>query len=265
MIVFFAIPIALLAVYSLGSWNIVTFEVTFGWTLESYDRLRDPIYLEAIGRSLAISVGSTLICLVVGFPLAYSISRQPGRRQAVLLLALMVPFWVSFVVRTYGIVNLLSPGGWVTEALEAVGIVSSGTTLLYTPGAVVAGIVYTYLPLMVLPLYVAMQRIDPALIAAAADLGASGLGTFRRVVVPLSAPGIVAGCVLVGVPATGEYVIPAILGGDKTLVYGNVVADQFLRVGDYPFGSAIAVTLMAVVTVALLAARLVAPRWADAG
>ena len=127
--------------------------------------------------------------------------------------------------------------------------------ILYTPTAIAIGIVYSYLPLMILPLFVALERIDPSLLDAASDLGASGHRVFRRVVLPLAAPGIVAGCILVGVPATGEYMIPAILGGGKTLMVGNVIADQFLKIGDYPFGSALAMMLMVVLTLILILAR----------
>jgi spermidine/putrescine transport system permease protein len=252
---FFLIPLGVMVVYSFGQIDIITFKTTFGWTLDNYRRLDNSIYLHTILRSLEMSFGATLGCLVVGYPVAYTIARQRGRVQTLLLLGIMVPFWTSFVVRTYAWVNLLSADGLVTKVLRATGLESSSSQLIYTPTAVVIGIVYSYLPLMVLPLYVALERIDPQLKQAASDLGATGLGVFRRVVFPLSMPGVIAGCILVGVPATGEYVIPAILGGDRTLMYGNVVASQFLLVGDYPFGSALAVSLMCLVTVFLIVAR----------
>jgi spermidine/putrescine transport system permease protein len=152
-------------------------------------------------------------------------------------------------------VNLLSNGGPIERVAQSIGIVDGPLDLLYTPTAVAIGIVYGYLPLMVLPIYVALERIEPMLLEAASDLGASGRRTFLRVVMPLAKPGVVAGCILVGVPATGEYVIPAILGGNKTLMYGNVVANQFFTVGDAPFGSALAVSLMAALTAAILILR----------
>jgi spermidine/putrescine transport system permease protein len=235
--------------------DIITFKVNFGWTLENYQRLTDSLYVHAILRSLAISLGATLGCLLIGYPVAFTIARQKARWQTLLLLAVMIPFWTSFVVRTYGLVNLLSNEGPIAATLRRLGLLDEPLQLLYSPAAVTIGIIYTYLPLMILPLYVALERIDPSLLQAAADLGSSGFGVFRRVVLPLSMPGVIAGCILVGTPATGEYVIPVILGGDKTLVYGNVVADQFLKVGDYAFGSALAMTLMAIVTVFLVVAR----------
>jgi spermidine/putrescine transport system permease protein len=165
----------------------------------------------------------------------------------------MVPFWTSFLVRTYAMTNLLAKGGPVDTVWGWLG--GDPLNVLYTPWAVGLGILYSYLPLMILPLYVALERIDPAVREAAADLGASGWRTLRRVVIPLARPGILAGCILVGVPATGEYVVPVILGGGKTLMYGNVVAEQFQTVGNYPFGAALSITLMAALTVVVLVLR----------
>jgi ABC-type spermidine/putrescine transport system permease subunit I len=254
-LLFFLVPLGLMVVYSFGQIDIITFQTTFGWTLDNYRQLSNSIYVHTIIRSLEMSVGATIGCLLVGYPVAYTIARQRGRVQTLLLLGVMIPFWTSFVVRTYAWVNLLSSDGLVTRALHALSLESQSSQIIYTPAAVTIGIVYTYLPLMILPLFVALERIDPQLLQAAWDLGASRFGVFRRVVLPLSMPGVIVGCILVGVPATGEYVIPAILGGDKTLMYGNVVANEFLKVGDYPFGSALAVTLMAFVTVFLIITR----------
>jgi spermidine/putrescine transport system permease protein len=252
---FFLAPLTLLALYSLGQIDIITFQVDWGWTLGNYRRINDPLYLDPIVRSLFLSVGATLGCLVVGFPVALWISRLSGRQQTLALVAVMIPFWSSFVVRTYALVNLLEDGGPLARLLHALGVASLSPSILYTPTAIGIGIVYSYLPLMVLPLFVALERIDPALLDAAADLGAPRRRAFRRVVLPLAAPGVIAGCILVGIPATGEYVIPAILGGDKTLMLGNVIADQFLKVGDYPFGSALAMALTAILTGLLLVGR----------
>ncbi len=253
--VFFLAPIVLLAIYSLGQIDIITFEVTWGWTLESYTRIGDGLYLEPILRSIVLSAGATLACLVVGFPVALWISRLPARQQTLALVLVMIPFWSSFVVRTYALVNLLGDGGPVADLTSALGLTDDSPGILYSPTAVAIGIVYSYLPLMILPLFVALERIDRSLEQAAADLGATRRRTFRRVTLPLAAPGVIAGCILVGIPATGEYVIPAILGGGKTLMLGNVIADQFLKVGDYPFGSALAMALMAILTAFLLLGR----------
>jgi spermidine/putrescine transport system permease protein len=255
-LLFFVAPLALLFVYSFGTTDLLTYEVHFGWTGQHYADVFQGLYLDAILRSLILSVGSTLACLIIGFPVAYTISRARGRWQLLLLFAVMVPFWTSFIVRTYGIFNLITDQGPLARALQSLGLIGDdGLHLLFTPTGIAIGIVYSYLPLMILPLYVALERIDPALLDAGNDLGAPPWRVLWRVVLPLAAPGIVAGCVLVGIPATGEYVIPQILGGGKTLMIGNVVADQFLGVGDYPFGAALAVVLTIMLMIALAILR----------
>ncbi len=178
-----------------------------------------------------------------------------GRRQALLLLAVMIPFWTSFVVRTYGIYNVISYNGPLYQLLHGLGLVHGYIHLLFTPIGVGIGIVYTYLPLMILPLYVALERIDPAVLEAASDLGAPPYRVLRRITLPLAIPGIIAGCILVAIPATGEYVIPQILGGGKTLMFGNIVSDQFLSLGDYPFGAALAVALTVLLMILLIFLR----------
>jgi len=252
---FFLAPLGLLILYSFGTQNLLTYNVQFGWTVSNYGSIFQSLYLDTILRSFELSIGATLGCLVLGFPVAYTIARVSGRRQALLLLAVMVPFWTSFVVRTYGVFNIISDNGPIYHLLHGLGLVHGYIHLLFTPIGVAIGIIYTYLPLMILPLFVALERIDPALLDAAHDLGASPARSLRRVVLPLAMPGIVAGCVLVGIPATGEYVIPQILGGGQTLMYGNVVSDQFLDIGDYPFGAALAVSLMVVLIIVLMLAR----------
>ncbi|MGB3481720.1 MAG: ABC transporter permease [Mycobacterium sp.] len=255
LILFFLIPLGLLLVYSFGSVNPLTFLVDFGWTTENYERLADSLYLKAIGRSLMLTLTATIGCAVLGFPVAYMISRAQPRLQTILLIAVIVPFWTSFVVRTYAISNLMSHDGIVTRFLRLIGVLGPQDDLLYTSWAVMFGLIYTYLPLMILPIYVALERIDKSYVEASLDLGLRPAKVLWRVIVPLAKPGIAAGAVLVGIPAAGEYVIPAILGGDKTLMMGNVVADQFLKTADYPFGSAVAVTLMSLMVAVLFAAR----------
>jgi spermidine/putrescine transport system permease protein len=252
-LVFFLVPIGFLLAYSFGQIDIISFKVHWGWTLGNYGDVFDPLYLRTIGRSLLLALAGTVGALILGFPMAYYISLQSGRRQLLLLLAVMVPFWTSFLVRTYAMTNLLAKGGPVDTVWGWLG--GDPLNVLYTPWAVGLGILYSYLPLMILPLYVALERIDPAVREAAADLGATGWRTLRRVVIPLARPGILAGCILVGVPATGEYVVPVILGGGKTLMYGNVVAEQFQTVGNYPFGAALSITLMAALTIVVLVLR----------
>jgi spermidine/putrescine transport system permease protein len=252
---FFLAPLGLLLVYSFGTTNLLTYQVDFGWTFSNYSGIFQTLYLDPILRSFALSAAATLACLLIGFPVAYTIARASGRRQAILLLMIMIPFWTSFVVRTYGIYNVIADNGPLDQLLRSLGLVHGYIHLLFTPVGVGIGIVYTYLPLMILPLYVALERIDPALLEAAHDLGARPARALWRVVLPLAVPGIIAGCILVAIPATGEYVIPQILGGGKTLMFGNVVSDQFLTLGNYPFGAAMAVALTIVLMIVLMVLR----------
>jgi len=252
---FFLAPLGLLLLYSFGTQNLLTFQVQFGWTLSNYTGIFQSLYFKPILRSFELSLFATLACLVIGFPVAYTIARARRRNQAVLLLMVLIPFWTSFVVRTYGIYNLISDNGPLYQLLHAVGLVHGYIHLLFTPVGVGIGIVYSYIPLMILPLFVSLERIEPALLEAAHDLGATPARTFRRVIVPLAVPGIIAGCILVAIPATGEYVIPVILGGGKTLMFGNVVSDQFLDLGDYPFGAAMSVALTFVLLTVLMVLR----------
>jgi ABC-type spermidine/putrescine transport system permease subunit I len=252
---FFILPLLLVAVYSFGQIDLITFDIRFGWTLANYGRVFEPLYLHTFVRSLVLSGSTTIGCLLVGLPLAHFISRQPPRAQRVLLLIVMIPFWTSFIVRTYAIFNLLDNGGPVDGLARALGLVQGHINILFSNKAIGLGILYSYLPLMVLPIYVALERIDPATLDAASDLGAGGRQVFRRVTLPLAMPGVIAGLIIVGIPAMGEYVIPDILGGGKTFMLGNVVTTQFLGVGDYPFGSAIAMTLVLPMAVVLVLGR----------
>jgi spermidine/putrescine transport system permease protein len=254
-LLFFLVPLGIMVVYSFGQRDVVSLKLHWGWTVQNYIDIVDSLYLHAIVRSIALSVTATALCLLIGFPVAYYISRQAPRRQNLLLLAIMIPFWTSFLVRTYAWVNLLANQGLLQRMGEKFGLVHGTLDVLYTPTAIGIGLVYSYLPLMVFPLYIALERIDPALSEAASDLGARRHRVFLRVTVPLAMPGVIAGCIIVGIPATGEYVVPAILGGGKTLMYGNVVASQFFEVGNFPFGAALAVSLMTAMTVVLLLSR----------
>jgi ABC-type spermidine/putrescine transport system permease subunit I len=254
-ILFFLAPLAIMIFYSFGQINIISLQMYWGWTVQNYVQIGQSLYLDAILRSLLLSVGATVACLLVGYPVAYWLSIQPPLRQRIGILLMLIPFWSSFLVRTYAIAQLLANGGPLQSLLNHLGLLSGSLGIQYSFTAIGIGIVYSYLPMMVLPLYIVIERIDPALLHSAADLGAHPWRVFWRVTLPLSIPGIVAGCILVGIPATGEYVIPAILGGGKTLMFGNIVESQFLEVGNFPFGSALSVSLMAVVTVFILVGR----------
>ncbi len=251
----FAGPLVLLILYSFGTADFTNVSVTFGWTLDNFSRVFEGLYLDALTRSLLVALGATVGCFLLGLPVAYGISRMSGRIQMLLLIAVMVPFWTSFVVRTYSIVNLLGDRGPLADLLTFLGLVDGEIQLLYTTPGILIGMIYTYLPLMILPLFIAFTRADVSLRSAASDLGSTPTRFFVRVALPLARPGIVAGCLLVAIPAAGEFVVPAILGGEKSLMLGNVISSQFETVGDYPFGSALSVTLMVILTVFLVSAR----------
>lgn len=251
------IPLGLIFVYSFGTENLITFNVDFGWTTANYSAFAQSLYLTTLLRSVALSLGTTVACGLLGLALAYFISRQGPRVQRLLLAAVIIPFWTSFIVRTYSWVDVLQNDGVLDNLLHSLGLLGphSHINLLYTPYSIGIGIVYSYLPLMILPIYVSLERIDAAIYNAAADLGATPWRQFRRVVLPLARPGLIAGSIIVGVPAMGEYVIPEILGGGKTLMVGNIIADQFQVTGNYPFGSALSVVLMVALMIVLFVLR----------
>jgi spermidine/putrescine transport system permease protein len=221
------------------------------WTLESYARLVDPLYLTILWRSFVMAGVATALCLLFAFPAALFISRATSRRNLYLQLV-MLPFWTSFLVRTYAWLFLLRDTGLINTVLQALGLIHAPLPLLYNDGAVLLGLVYGYLPFMVLPIYATLERLDPSLVEAAADLGARPLTTVFRVVVPLSKPGIVAGSILVFIPCLGAYLTPDLLGGGRTVMVGNLVQNQFTTARDWPFGSAISIALMAIVTLLLV-------------
>lgn len=221
-------------------------------TLENYNRLFDPLYLAILLRSFATAAIATAICLVIAFPAALFIARATRRRNLYLQLV-MLPFWTSFLVRTYAWIFLLRETGLINTTLQALGVIHAPLPLLYNQGAVLLGLVYGYLPFMVLPIYATLERLDPSLVEAAADLGARPLTTLFRVIVPLAKPGIVAGSVLVFIPCLGAYLTPDLLGGGRTVLVGNLVQNQFTTARDWPFGSAVSIGLMAIVMLLLWA------------
>jgi spermidine/putrescine transport system permease protein len=221
------------------------------WTVESYQRLFDPLYLTILWRSFAMALAATAICLLLAFPAALFIARAASHKNLYLQLV-MLPFWTSFLVRTYAWIFLLRDTGLFNTALQALGIIHAPLPLLYNDGAVLLGLVYGYLPFMVLPIYATLERLDPSLVEAAADLGARPLATVWRIVVPLSRPGIVAGSVLVFIPCLGAFLTPDLLGGGRTVLVGNLVQNQFTTARDWPFGSAVSIALMVLVTLVLV-------------
>ena len=209
--------------------------------------LTDPLFREALGLSLRVAAIATLVCLVTGYPMALAIARSPAQWRDVLLLAVMLPFWTSFLMRINAWIGLLGDTGWLNAVLTWVTL--GPLPLLYTDTAMYIGVVYTYLPFMVIPLYVRLSQIDPALVEAAADLGASPARAFVRVTLPLSWPGIAGGSALVFIPAAGEYVIPELLGGPNAALIGRVLWGEFFSNRDWPTAAAVAVCLLLVLIV----------------
>jgi len=244
---FFIAPLAILAVFSVSElvgYGSIAYHATFG----NYRRLFDPLYGKVFLRTLELALFGTAGTLVLGFPLAYSLARW-AKHRTLLLLLVVVPFWTSFLIRTYAWLIILDPSFPLFRGLRTLGV---HLDLVYTRPAIYIGVVYTYLPLMVLPLYGTLERMDWSLVEAAQDLGDSPLRAFRRVTLPLALPGVVAGSLLVFIPLTGEYLNPVILGGGKTLYAGNLISEEFLDARDWPFGSAIAMMLVAALTVAMV-------------
>lgn len=213
------------------------------WSAASFVRLFDPLYAVILIRSLLMAACATLLCLVLAFPAAWFISRA-GRRKNLYLHLVIIPFWTSFLVRTYAWLFLLRDTGLFNTVLQALGLIKEPLPLLYNDGAVLLGLVYGYLPFIVLPIYATLERLDRNLLEAAADLGARPWATLTRVIVPLSAPGIRAGAVLVFIPTLGAYLTPDLMGGGKSIMIGNLIQNQFTTARDWPFGSAVSLALM---------------------
>ncbi|WP_112323502.1 ABC transporter permease subunit [Oceanibium sediminis] len=221
--------------------------------LENYAfLLSDSLYINSYLSSIRIAAVSTVLALLVGYPMAYAIARAPEPRRTILLFLVILPFWTSFLLRVYAWIGLLKGNGVINNVLLWMGVIDEPLVMLQTDFAVYVGIVYTYLPFMILPLYATLVKLDESLMEASADLGASRASTFLRITLPLSLPGVVAGCMLVFIPAIGEYVIPALLGGPDTLMIGRVLWDEYFRNRDWPVASAVAIAMLLLIVLPIL-------------
>jgi putrescine transport system permease protein len=214
--------------------------------------VQDSLYFKAYLGSLRIALVSTVFAFLLGYPMAYAIARAPRRWRQILLLLVVLPFWTSFLIRIYAWVGVLRPTGLINLVLESLGVIAAPLRLMNTEGAVYLGIVYAYLPFMVLPLYARLEKLDPALLEAAADLGARPWRAFLKITLPLSLPGVIAGCLLVFIPAVGEFVIPELLGGPDTLMIGKVLWTEFFTNRDWPMSAAVAMILLAVLVLPIM-------------
>lgn len=222
--------------------------------------LEDPLYYTTYLNSLAIAFVATAITLAVGYPIAYAMARAPRRWQGALLMAVILPFWTSFLIRVYAWIGILKRDGLLNLALENLGLISEPLAIHNTQIAVYIGIVYSYLPFMVLPLYSALEKQDPALLEAAGDLGCRPWRAFWRITFPLSLPGVAAGCFLVFIPAVGEFVIPELLGGAQTQMIGKTLWTEFFNNRDWPLASAVAVVLLVVLVAPIMVFQRMANR-----
>jgi spermidine/putrescine transport system permease protein len=209
-------------------------------------------YLQIFGRSFGLALCAMIGTLILGFPVAYFIAARPPEQRNLWLFAITLPFWTNLLIRTYSMLLIVRDEGFLNLALMKLGLISAPIEMLYTDGAVLAGLVYSYLPFMILPIYASLEKFDFSLLEAGHDLYASRVQVFRHIVIPISRPGIVAGCALVLIPALGAYITPELLGGGKKLMIGNLIAMQFGSGRNWPFGSAAALILMSVVLIALL-------------
>lgn len=261
MIVLLMIPLLLTLVISFGR-RAADGGVIYTFTLDNYIRLVglrpdclnplacfDPLYAGILGRSLSLAFETTILVILLAYPLSYFIARSPAKRRATFLFMVLVPLWTNFVIRVYAWMMLLRTQGVINGILGwlagLVGIPFTPLEMLYTPGAVLVGMVYEFLPFMILPIYTSLEKIEPALYEAAADLGANSLKTFLRVTLPLSMPGVVAGTILVFIPVMGTFIVSDLLGGRQVILVGNLIQRQFLDARDPTFGSAASLVLMA--------------------
>jgi spermidine/putrescine transport system permease protein len=241
---FFILPLLVVLVYSFlerAAYGGVVWQAT----LENYSRAVDPLYFNILIRSIIIALTTTVICLVVAYPIAYFIATRTPQQRNTWLLALMIPFWTNFLIRTYAWLTILRTNtGLVNVSLLSLDVIESPLPLFGNDFAITLGLVYAWLPSMVLPIYASLERLECSLLEAAGDLYADGFQTFRRVIWPLSLPGVAAGSILVFIPSLGSFVTSSLLGGGKSLMVGNVISSQYLTAQDWPFGSALSMLMI---------------------
>ena len=261
LLVFFLAPLSILFVYAFlepglyGGVEWVFYHHNFGrmlgWADGEFEEF-DPVYIEIFLRSFRLALTTVIGSLLVCYPAALWVSRMPDRWKTFALFLIILPFFSSLVVRLFAWMLILKPSGWLNEVLLATRLIGSPLDMLYTEGAVVLGMIYIFIPFMFLPLYASLEKLDRRLVEASSDLGANRLQTFRRVILPLSLPGIIGGSIIVFIPSLGNFIVPDLLGGAKVLMIGNLVEQQFLQARNWPFGSALAMMIMAAVLVFLL-------------
>lgn len=247
LVLFIIVPLILILYFSLTIKDVNTGE--FKFSFENYRRFMDPIYIKVMIRSIKLALISTVICLVLGYPIALIIATASTSKRNIMVLLFVVPMWMNFLLRTYAWMTLLGKNGVINLLLSWIGL--SKLNLLYNNGAVILGMIYNFLPFMVLPIYSVLSKIDKSLIEAAEDLGAGRNIIFRRVIFPLSLPGVISGITMVFMPAVSTFVISRLLGGGQYMLIGNLIEQQFLTVGDWHFGSAISIVMMILILISM--------------
>lgn len=248
IILFTVLPLLLVLLFSLTQGNVESIK-EMKFTLDNFRRFFQPNYINVLGRSAGLAFVSTIICFILGYPMAMILSGMEAKKRNFLVLLFIVPMWMNFLLRTYAWMTLLGKQGLINRLLEFLGLPT--LNLLYNNGSVILGMVYNFLPFMVLPIYTVLSKIDKSIIEAAEDLGANRLTIFRKVIFPLSIPGVVSGITMVFMPAVSTFVISRLLGGNRYMLIGNLIEQQFLTVYDWHFGSAISIIMMIVILIAM--------------
>lgn len=248
MAIFIVVPLLLVLYFGFTTGNSKDFR-TFKFSLDNFKAFFQPVYLQVLGRSISLALKSTIACLIIGYPLSLIIAREKPRKRNVMMLLIVIPMWMNFLLRTYAWLSILGRNGLINSFLGKFGI--GPLNLIYNDGAVLMGMIYNFLPFMVLPIYSTLIKIDKNLIEAAEDLGASRLQTLMKVTFPLSVPGIMSGITMVFIPAASTFVISNLLGGNKNNLIGNIIEQQFRYTGDWHFGSSMAIILMIFILVTM--------------
>ena len=243
--IFIVIPLLLIVFFSFTS----KVDGRFVFSFENFQRLFEPIYFTVFIRSIWLAVLSTVSCLILGYPIAYIISKLPIKRRNMLILLFILPMWMNFLLRTYAWMAILGRDGLINTLLGYIGI--GPIKMLYTDGAILLGMVYNFLPFMVIPIYTVLIKIDKNLVNAAYDLGANKAQAFRKIILPLSIPGIISGITMVFMPAVSNFVIPSLLGGGKYMLVGNLIEQQFTTIGSWNFGSALSIFMMILILISM--------------
>jgi spermidine/putrescine transport system permease protein len=251
LLLLFAVPMGIVLAVSLGTTDPV-YQAVYGWHPQNFADVFDPLFAPVLLRSVGYALATVVLCLLIGYPIAYYIARFGGRWKTLLIAVVVLPFLVNYLVRTYAWVAILSDEGLVNGILSDTGIAENGVRFVNTSWAVIGGLVYGYLAFMILPLYAALDRMDPALIEAGKDLYGTRWQTFWHVTWPAAFQGVAAGCVLVFLPAVGDFVSAQLLGGPDTYMVGNLIQQQFLEAQNWPFGAALTIVLMAFLLVWML-------------